>query len=203
MRMDGRGVEATPAAGKLDVAFAAALTSPTSSNDPRGARPARAGSGNITSTDPAGRSDPALIAALRMTAQPSTRDSEDLPTTEGTSDASQALRAERPGSGIGSSTALDSAEAATPPQPLWFSDVRDSSGWAGAIVYGSRHVPIRTISAVWTVPSAAVPFDGSGVGGFWRSSQWVGIDGYGESDLIQTGTTVTVKSDGTMDTPYA
>jgi Peptidase A4 family len=51
-----------------------------------------------------------------------------------------------------------------------------SSNWSGYVETGSG---FTSASATWTVPSAS----GSGF-----SSAWVGIDGDGNSDLIQTGT---------------
>jgi hypothetical protein len=55
-------------------------------------------------------------------------------------------------------------------------NAQQSSNWSGYVETGSGYT---NASATWTVPSAS----GSGY-----SSAWVGIDGDGNSDLIQTGT---------------
>jgi hypothetical protein len=55
-------------------------------------------------------------------------------------------------------------------------NAQQSSNWSGYVETGSGYT---SASATWTVPSAS----GSGY-----SSAWVGIDGDGNSDLIQTGT---------------
>jgi hypothetical protein len=55
-------------------------------------------------------------------------------------------------------------------------NAQSSSNWSGYVETGSGYT---SASATWTVPSAS----GSGY-----SSAWVGIDGDGNSDLIQTGT---------------
>jgi Peptidase A4 family len=55
-------------------------------------------------------------------------------------------------------------------------NVQESGNWSGYVETGSGYT---SASASWTVPSAS----GNGY-----SSAWVGIDGDGNSDLIQTGT---------------
>ncbi|WP_036718189.1 G1 family glutamic endopeptidase [Paenibacillus sp. JCM 10914] len=56
-----------------------------------------------------------------------------------------------------------------------------SSNWSGYSVTGSKGT-FKRISAKWNVPLVR-PSQGSSY-----SSAWIGIDGYGNTDLIQTGT---------------
>src|SRR5690348_216755 len=54
-----------------------------------------------------------------------------------------------------------------------------SSNWSGYAVTGSTY---SSVTAKWTVPSVAASRKAT------YSSDWVGIDGFNNSDLIQTGT---------------
>jgi hypothetical protein len=54
-----------------------------------------------------------------------------------------------------------------------------SSNWSGYAVTGSAY---SSVTAKWVVPSVAASRKAT------YSSNWVGIDGYNNSDLIQTGT---------------
>jgi hypothetical protein len=54
-----------------------------------------------------------------------------------------------------------------------------SSNWSGYAVTGSSY---NTVTAKWIVPAVAASRKAT------YSSDWVGIDGYNNSDLIQTGT---------------
>ncbi|MCY0877293.1 MAG: G1 family endopeptidase [Firmicutes bacterium] len=56
-----------------------------------------------------------------------------------------------------------------------------SSNWSGYALSGTAG-QYNSISGAWTVPTVA-PSKGSSY-----SSSWIGIDGYNNSDLIQTGT---------------
>ena len=59
----------------------------------------------------------------------------------------------------------------------------NSSNWSGyALVGGSPE--FDAIEGYWVVPSVDYQFGGDG--GY--SSEWVGIDGYGSSDVVQAGT---------------
>jgi hypothetical protein len=54
-----------------------------------------------------------------------------------------------------------------------------SSNWSGYAITGSTY---SSISGQWTVPAVAASRKAT------YSSNWIGIDGYSNSDLIQTGT---------------
>ncbi|TVY92504.1 Aspergillopepsin [Lachnellula willkommii] len=59
----------------------------------------------------------------------------------------------------------------------------ESSNWAGAAITGSG---ITEVSGTFTVPKPSVPSGGSSSTEYCGAA-WVGIDGYSNSDLIQTG----------------
>jgi hypothetical protein len=58
-----------------------------------------------------------------------------------------------------------------------------SGNWSGAMTFSPRDKPYRFVGGQWTVPSPNATTAGS----FW-ASQWVGIDGWGSSDVLQAGT---------------
>jgi hypothetical protein len=58
-------------------------------------------------------------------------------------------------------------------------NIQQSENWSGYVITGSGY---HTITAAWVVPKVK-PSSGN-----TYSSSWVGIDGDGNSDLIQTGT---------------
>ena len=58
-----------------------------------------------------------------------------------------------------------------------------SSNWSGAAVFSPSSKPYTYVGGQWTVPSA-----NSLSGGFYYASEWVGIDGWGSSDVMQAGT---------------
>ncbi|TVY44283.1 Aspergillopepsin [Lachnellula subtilissima] len=60
---------------------------------------------------------------------------------------------------------------------------KESSNWAGAAITGSG---ITEVSGTFTVPKPTVPSGGSSSTEYCGAA-WVGIDGYSNSDLIQTG----------------
>lgn len=60
---------------------------------------------------------------------------------------------------------------------------QESSNWAGAAITGSG---ITEVSGTFTVPKPTVPSGGSSSTEYCGAA-WVGIDGYSNSDLIQTG----------------
>ncbi|TVY47043.1 Aspergillopepsin [Lachnellula occidentalis] len=60
---------------------------------------------------------------------------------------------------------------------------KESSNWAGAAITGSG---ITEVSGTFTVPKPTVPSGGSSSSEYCGAA-WVGIDGYSNSDLIQTG----------------
>lgn len=63
-----------------------------------------------------------------------------------------------------------------------------SSNWSGYATTGSSY---HSISGQWTVPTV------THTKGSTYSSAWIGIDGYNNSDLIQTGTEQDVSAQGT------
>lgn len=58
-----------------------------------------------------------------------------------------------------------------------------SSNWSGAAVFAPANKPYRFVGGQWTVPSPNAPADGS-----YYASEWVGIDGWNSSDVLQAGT---------------
>jgi hypothetical protein len=58
-----------------------------------------------------------------------------------------------------------------------------SSNWSGAAVFAPANKPYRFVGGQWTVPSPNAPSDGS-----FFASEWVGIDGWNSSDVLQAGT---------------
>jgi hypothetical protein len=64
-----------------------------------------------------------------------------------------------------------------------------SPNWAGNICIAETGQMFNQINGLWTVPPVKPPFTGPYVGaGHWESSVWVGLDGYGSSDVFQAGT---------------
>lgn len=58
-----------------------------------------------------------------------------------------------------------------------------STNWSGAAVFAPTNKPYRFVGGQWTVPSPNAPTDGS-----YYASEWVGIDGWNSSDVLQAGT---------------
>jgi len=58
-----------------------------------------------------------------------------------------------------------------------------STNWSGAAVFAPSNKPYRFVGGQWTVPSPNAPSDGS-----YYASEWVGIDGWNSSDVLQAGT---------------
>jgi len=58
-----------------------------------------------------------------------------------------------------------------------------STNWSGAAAFAPADKPYRFVGGQWTVPSPNTPSDGS-----YYASEWVGIDGWGSSDVLQAGT---------------
>lgn len=58
-----------------------------------------------------------------------------------------------------------------------------SSNWSGAAVFAPANKPYRFVGGQWTVPSPNAPSDGT-----YYASEWVGIDGWNSSDVLQAGT---------------
>lgn len=58
-----------------------------------------------------------------------------------------------------------------------------SSNWSGAAVFAPANKPYRFVGGQWTVPSPNAPADGT-----YYASEWVGIDGWNSSDVLQAGT---------------
>jgi hypothetical protein len=65
-----------------------------------------------------------------------------------------------------------------------------SDNWSGYVISGANGTFKQNNSTVWTeyeVPTAQQAF-GSCDGTWWYSSQWVGMDGFRTSDVLQAGT---------------
>ena len=58
-----------------------------------------------------------------------------------------------------------------------------STNWSGAVQFSPARKPYRFVGGQWTVPSPNTKTDG----GYW-ASEWVGIDGWNSSDVLQAGT---------------
>jgi hypothetical protein len=58
-----------------------------------------------------------------------------------------------------------------------------SSNWSGAAIFAPAGKPYRFVGGQWTVPSPNAPSDGT-----YYASEWVGIDGWNSSDVLQAGT---------------
>jgi hypothetical protein len=58
-----------------------------------------------------------------------------------------------------------------------------SSNWSGAATFSPAGKPYRFVGGQWTVPSPNATSDG-----VFYASEWVGIDGWGSSDVLQAGT---------------
>lgn len=58
-----------------------------------------------------------------------------------------------------------------------------SSNWSGAASFAPANKPYRFVGGQWTVPSPNAPNDGT-----YYASEWVGIDGWNSSDVLQAGT---------------
>ena len=58
-----------------------------------------------------------------------------------------------------------------------------SNNWSGAADFSGRGTPYTWVAGQWTVPNPHAPSAGS-----FYSSQWVGIDGWNSSDVLQAGT---------------
>ncbi|HEY4771434.1 MAG TPA: G1 family glutamic endopeptidase, partial [Steroidobacteraceae bacterium] len=61
-----------------------------------------------------------------------------------------------------------------------------TQSWSGAVLTGSVGDPICWVQGGWTVPSMAPP-PGAPGGLSFAASPWVGIDGIGSRDILQTG----------------
>lgn len=70
-----------------------------------------------------------------------------------------------------------------------------SSNWSGYAVSSNHRGAYTSVSGTWVVPSVTAP-NGSNTGSYYSSS-WVGIDGFNNSKLIQTGTEQDVVSGST------
>jgi hypothetical protein len=74
--------------------------------------------------------------------------------------------------------------------------------WSGSAVYDpSNPFRISYILAYWTVPFAQQAF-GTSNGTWAYSSQWVGIDGFANSDVMQAGTEADAYSDGSSNSSF-
>jgi Peptidase A4 family len=58
-----------------------------------------------------------------------------------------------------------------------------SGNWSGAISFAPAGKTYRWVAGQWTVPSPNTASDGS-----YYASEWVGIDGWNSSDVLQAGT---------------
>ncbi len=58
-----------------------------------------------------------------------------------------------------------------------------SSNWSGSVAFPPANRTFRWIEGQWTVPNPHAPATGS-----YYASEWVGIDGWGSSDVLQAGT---------------
>jgi len=58
-----------------------------------------------------------------------------------------------------------------------------SNNWSGAASFSPAGKPYRFVGGQWTVPSPNATDDGA-----YYASQWVGIDGWNSSDVLQAGT---------------
>jgi hypothetical protein len=58
-----------------------------------------------------------------------------------------------------------------------------SGNWSGAADFSARGKPYKWVAGQWTVPNPHA----SGAGSYY-ASEWVGIDGWGSSDVLQAGT---------------
>jgi hypothetical protein len=58
-----------------------------------------------------------------------------------------------------------------------------STNWSGATVFSSAGKPYGFVGGQWTVPSPNSTADG-----VYYASEWVGIDGWNSSDVLQAGT---------------
>jgi hypothetical protein len=73
-----------------------------------------------------------------------------------------------------------------------------SGTWAGAGIRGGG--PWNGIIGVWTIPTVSQPSEPQGLEGGWKSSSWLGIDGFNEgivsNDVLQAGIQQAVDSGG-------
>lgn len=93
---------------------------------------------------------------------------------------------------VGAAASTASAAATAPPRrsPAQAPDVplattgniQKSANWSG---YAETGGPFTSVSASWNVPTAQETASGT-----YAAGQWIGIDGDGNSHLIQTGTVV-------------
>ncbi len=63
-----------------------------------------------------------------------------------------------------------------------------SPNWSGGLIFNpdtTGNDPFQQVQGQWVVPSVTPPTTGDG---FWASVTWVGVDGYGSSDVMQLGT---------------
>ena len=58
-----------------------------------------------------------------------------------------------------------------------------SNNWSGAVDFSAKGTPYKWVGGQWTVPNPHAPAAGS-----YYASEWVGIDGWGSSDVLQAGT---------------
>lgn len=58
-----------------------------------------------------------------------------------------------------------------------------SGNWSGAADFSAKGKPYKWVAGQWTVPNPHAPGSGS-----YYASEWVGIDGWGSSDVLQAGT---------------
>lgn len=79
----------------------------------------------------------------------------------------------------------------------------NSSNWSGYADYDNASLPFAKsyVYAYWIVPVAQHAFNTSG-GGWDFSSQWVGIDGFGSSDVLQGGTEADAYASGSSTGAY-
>jgi hypothetical protein len=63
-------------------------------------------------------------------------------------------------------------------------NIQQASNWSG---YADTAGDYTSVSGSWNVPTAVTSQSGTHYG-----AQWIGIDGDGDEDLIQTGTSVTI-----------
>lgn len=81
-------------------------------------------------------------------------------------------------------------------QPSGFNPIAaTSSNWSGfALAAASGAQPFSSVTGRWTVPTVMQP-PGTCSGGWDYSSQWVGIDGLNNADLLQAGSAANVFCD--------
>ena len=71
------------------------------------------------------------------------------------------------------------------PKPVTGAQIANatSSNWSGAADFAADGKPYKWVAGQWTVPNPHAPGAGS-----YYASEWVGIDGWGSSDVLQAGT---------------